>query len=82
MRQYHVIECNELARVVCNGCGKELRVENGYLKEECFSAEQIFGYFSKKDGVRHQFDLCEECYERIIGSFAVPVDEDEVEELL
>ena len=73
MREYHIIECNELAKVVCNGCGKELRVENGYLKEECFSAEQIFGYFSQKDGVRHRFDLCEACYDALIENFKIPI---------
>lgn len=82
MRQYHMIENNELMRVVCNGCGKELRVENGYLKEECFSTEHVFGYFSKKDGIRHRFELCEECYEKMISGFVLPVEEDEVKELL
>lgn len=80
MRQYQ--ETDRLIKVVCNGCGRELNVENGYLKEGCFTADQIFGYFSKRDGVRHRFDLCEECYEKLLGHFAVPVEEEELKELL
>ena len=30
------------------------------------------GYVSGKDLEKHEFDLCEECYDRITASFAVP----------
>ena len=39
-----------LSKVVCNGCGRELKVENGILKEGCFEGKQVFGYFSSMDG--------------------------------
>lgn len=82
MRQYHKEENLMLVKAVCNCCGRELKVENGYLKEECFHASHAFGYFSKRDGIRHRFDLCEACFEKWTGSFAVPVEEEEVRELL
>lgn len=82
MRQYQEKEKSKLVKVVCNGCGRELKVENGYLKEGCFNAERMFGYFSSKDGMRHHFDLCEDCYERLTGSFVIPVEEEEDQELL
>ncbi len=82
MRQYQIEESNKLLKVVCNCCGRQMKVENGYLKEECFGAVHAFGYFSKRDGIRHRFDLCEACYEKWTGSFTVPVDEEEVRELL
>lgn len=82
MRQYQKEDSSRLSRVVCNGCGRELKVESGYLKEGCFCAEQVFGYFSRRDGIRHRFDLCEDCYEKWIGSLTVPVEEEEVQELL
>ncbi len=69
-------------RVVCNRCGKELKLENGILKEGCFSADILFGYFSRRDGVRHRFDLCEDCYDEIISQFRVPVETAENTELL
>ena len=34
-------------------------------------------YFSHKDGVTHSFDLCEACYDKLIGTFAIPVTEKE-----
>lgn len=82
MRRYESMEDNKLEKVVCNKCGKELRVENGYLKEGCFHVDYVFGYFSSKDGVRHQLDLCEECYDRFVGSLLIPVDTQEEKELL
>lgn len=45
MRKY--TKSGELLRAVCNCCGKELKVENGILKEGIFSAENIWGYFSR-----------------------------------
>lgn len=82
MRKFQTGEKDKLVMVVCNGCGRQLKVENGYLKEGCFSADQVFGYFSKRDGVRHRFDLCEDCYQRWIDDLAVPVEESEERELL
>ena len=75
-------ESGRLVEVFCNQCKKKLRVENGYLKEECFKGEFTFGYFSKKDGTKHSFDLCEDCYDKMIGEFAIPVQEEQSTELL
>jgi ribosomal-protein-alanine N-acetyltransferase len=44
--------------------------------------EKGWGYFSKKDGERHSFDLCEHCYDKIIETFALPVEAAEATELL
>ncbi len=82
MRKYLEESSNELVSVICNGCGKNLLVENGILKEGCFEGDAVFGYFSKKDGQIHSFDLCEECYDKIIESFAIPVKAEEINELL
>ena len=54
----------------------------GILMEGCFHAETAFGYFSNKDGKRHSFDLCEECYDKMIEGFAIPAEEEEISELL
>lgn len=72
----------ELTAVICNKCGKELKVEDGYVKEGCFTANSVFGYFSRKDGIRHRFDLCEDCYDEWISAFAAPVEESEENELV
>lgn len=82
MRKYESVEENKLDKVICNKCGRELKVENGYLKEGCFTADFVFGYFSLKDGTRHRFDLCEKCYNEWTREFAVPVEEAAERELL
>lgn len=82
MRRFEDETSGQLAQVICNQCGKELKLEDGYLKEGCFTAEVVFGYFSKKDGTRHRFDLCEECYDKMVGQFRIPVEESEALELL
>lgn len=82
MQKYEDGQERKLVRVVCNKCGRELRVEDGHLREGCFSAEAVFGYFSRKDGIVHSFDLCEDCYDRMIAQFELPVEEREGTELL
>ena len=80
MREYN--EQNQLVKMKCNICTKEIKLEQQIVKEGCFSVDATFGYFSKKDGTRHRFDLCEECYDKMIAHFQVPVEESEAHELL
>ncbi|MDO4304027.1 MAG: hypothetical protein Q4D94_08925 [Bacillota bacterium] len=82
MRIYMDEDKQHLAAVICNKCKKELTVENGILKEGCYHGDSRFGYFSNKDGMKHSFDLCEECYDKLIKGFAIPVEEEEIKELL
>ena len=60
-------------RLFCNVCSKELKIERGILKEGVFAATQEWEYFSEKDLEIHQFDMCEQCYDKMIESFAIPV---------
>ena len=82
MRIYADDDRKEPVAVICNRCKKELRVEKGIVKEGCFCGDARFGYFSNKDGMEYCFDLCEECYDKMISGFAIPVEKREVEELL
>lgn len=82
MRIYSEQKETELVQVVCNCCGKNLLVENGFLKEECILVEHDFGFFGTKDGLSHKFDLCEECYRKLTEGFQIPVQEWERKELL
>ncbi|MBQ8189673.1 MAG: hypothetical protein IJZ44_07845 [Lachnospiraceae bacterium] len=72
----------QLTKVFCNRCGKELAVENGILKEGCYHGKQRFDYFSEKDGVIHEFELCEACYDMLIESFRLPVSQREETEFV
>ena len=84
MRAYKEKELKELelSRVCCNQCGKELLVEDGILKEGCFSIDYKFDYFSNKDGYIYCFDLCEDCFDAWIESFKNPVEISETKEFL
>lgn len=82
MRQYADSDKKTLEKIVCNQCGRELKLENGIVQEGVFRGEARFGYFSGKDCEKHSFDLCEECYDRLTGGFLVPVTIEEELELL
>ena len=82
MRVYMDESRNSLKQVISNRCGRNLTVKNGILMEGVFEGNQKFGYFSHKDGKKHSFDLCEECYDKIIKEFIIEVTEEEITELL
>lgn len=82
MRIYSDDNTKELKTVICNKCKKEIKTKNGMVMEGCFHGQVRFGYFSNKDGREHSFDLCEECYDNLISGFAIPVEEEEIKELL
>lgn len=82
MRQYQDADKKTLEKIVCNQCGRELKLENGIIQEGVFSGEAHWGYFSEKDGENHWFDLCESCYDRLLKSFLIPVTTEEDTELL
>ena len=57
----------------CNMCGREIKVETGIAREGVLSVEQIWGFFSEKDGQIHSFELCEKCYDELTARFRIPV---------
>lgn len=60
--------------IYCNCCGKSLKVKNGILMEDALEATKEWGYFSKRDMEVHHFNLCEECYDKLISEFQIPVE--------
>lgn len=80
MREYN--EQKQLIKMYCNCCKKEIQLEEGIIKEGCFSVDHSWGYFSSRDGIRHQFDLCESCYDKLVKEFAIPVTETENTEMI
>jgi Fe2+ or Zn2+ uptake regulation protein len=70
------------AALFCNMCGKRLKIENGVLKEDVLEITKEWGYFSDSDMKVHHFNICEECYNRLISQFEIPVEvRDNVEAL-
>lgn len=76
MRQFKIYnkQEKEITKIICNQCGKEIEVVNGIAKEEVLTVEKQWGYFSDKDTELHQFDMCEQCYDKLISSFRIPVE--------
>lgn len=58
-------------KLICNGCGRPLKMEHGILREDVFEGKKQWGYFSERDGELHSFLLCESCYEKMIEQFKV-----------
>ena len=63
-----VYKDKKLTKVVCNNCGKNIKVNNSTIEEGVFFADYKWGYFSKKDGREDTFDLCEKCYDEMFPS--------------
>ncbi|MCM1188505.1 MAG: hypothetical protein NC541_04305 [bacterium] len=82
MRKFEKGTEKKITQVVCNMCGRELKLEDGCLREGCFSGEAAFGYFSRKDGTLQRFDLCEDCYDEMTARFRIPAETAEDPELV
>ena len=70
MRIYRKTEGRQLEQIRCNCCGKNLKMQGQTAAEGVCRVEVTWGY------------LCEECYDRITGAFAVPVEKEEEAEIL
>lgn len=81
MRIYNQENTAGLVEIVCNKCGKKITMAKGVPQKEWVHVEKNWGYFSRKDGVCHAFDICEECYDEWIAGFAKPVMSEENLEL-
>lgn len=81
MRFYNDKEKKVTEKVLCNCCGRELSLSNGIVTEGVLHVRKDWGYFSKKDTFCHEFDLCEQCYDKITAEFTLPVTEREILEL-
>ena len=76
MRRYTMKERRETETIFCNGCGKEIKIKDGVIREGLISVEKRWGYFSDKDNEVHRFDLCEDCYDRMVSQFVIPVEKE------
>ena len=68
--------------IICNKCGRKIKMHNEVPVEDVFHAQKVWGYFSSKDGIRHSWDLCESCYEEMIRGFVIPPEETDATEFI
>ena len=52
------------------------------LKDQFFSVNQTWGYFSEHDGETDYWDLCQDCYKKLVQSFQIEPDVSEAAELM
>ena len=82
MRKYENQKENQLQEILCNCCGRKIPIEKGMVMEGVFHGQVQWGYFSRKDGEIHSFDLCEDCYDRLTEGFQIPPERSVENELL
>ncbi len=68
--------------IICNCCKRIVQEKNRIPQMEFLHIEKEWGYFSDKDGEKQEFDICEECYDKWIKSFQIPVEIKEVTEFV
>lgn len=78
MRRYE----KQQLEIVCNKCGRQIKMQNDIPLEDVFHAQKTWGYFSGKDGVEQSWDLCETCYEQFVNGFAIPPQEAQAAEMI
>ncbi len=69
-----IITTQTLHQVQCNCCGKILKTDAHNNIEDFLSVSKRWGYNSEFDNQIHSFDLCQQCYKKIIKNFNLPVN--------
>lgn len=59
--------------IQCNICGIKHKIDKGILTKDFIEVRKEWGYFSKKDLEIHSFNICEECYDKMIKDFKLSV---------
>ena len=76
MRQFRteLEEKNKVEKIICNKCSKEIWVRGGIPQEDVLEVEKRWGYHSRKDNQVDRFDLCEDCYDELVESFQIKIE--------
>lgn len=69
--------------VYCNCCGRRIGTEEQEGRISFLTIRKEWGYFSdKKDGTIHSMDICEPCYDKLVESFTIPPEIEQITEYL
>lgn len=60
-------------KVQCNCCGKDIATDKFGYTSDYLSVEKKWGYGSIFDNEIHNFDICEDCYKKMISKFKIPI---------
>jgi len=61
----------KIVDVICNMCGEKIEKTENDVLHDYFQANKEWGYFSDIDGEKHSFDLCQNCYKKLISQFKI-----------
>lgn len=82
MRRYGQNNDNRIVNAMCNMCGRNIKIQNGIIMDGVLSVEYKWGYFSDFDGQKHSFDICQECYKKLEKKFVIPIDKEDINEMI
>ncbi len=68
------IDTQCVSNVVCNCCGSQIPLSSSGRLVDYVSVNKTWGYLSPFDGEKHSFELCSDCYKKIISMFEHPVE--------
>jgi len=60
--------------VVCNCCGKKIEFPDGYDNTEITDITISFGYGSRFDLTTWEMDVCDDCIEKWVKTFKLPIE--------
>ncbi len=63
----------KVEEVKCNCCGQPIEKDSFGNTLDYLSVYKRWGYGTTMDSEEHEFDLCEECYKKIISQFKISV---------
>lgn len=63
----------KVCSIKCNCCGKDITTDKFGYTSDYLSIEKRWGYNSSFDNENHCFDICEDCYKKLISKFKIPI---------
>ena len=64
-------ETEVISEVRCNVCGAKIEPDDLGYYPDFLHIEKKWNYFSAKDGKEQNVDICEECWDKIVKTFAI-----------
>ena len=52
--------------IICDACGKKIEKNKFNEFDDYYHIEKEWGYHSDKDGRNDSFDICSECYDKML----------------
>lgn len=75
MRNFKTVKRQEVIKLICDGCGLEASIDEGYEFSEFISIEHRCGYGAiHGDGKQLSIDLCQQCFADMCGDMLTIID--------